>query len=64
MGEMNGLDLMRECRLLNPRQKMILVSGTVDESIFANTQTRPDCFLPKPYQVQELVETVQALVKA
>jgi two-component system cell cycle sensor histidine kinase/response regulator CckA len=64
MGGMNGLDLMRECRLLNPRQKMILVSGTVDESIFANTQTRPDCFLPKPYQVQELVETVQMLVKA
>ena len=32
MGGMNGMDLMRECRRINPRQKMILLSGTVDET--------------------------------
>jgi DNA-binding NarL/FixJ family response regulator len=64
MGGMNGLDLVRECRLVNPRQKAILVSGTVDENIYANTQTKPDCFLPKPYQIRDFVESIEALVKA
>jgi CheY-like chemotaxis protein len=61
MGTMSGLDLMRECRRINPHQKVILLSGTVDESIFANEPSKPDRFLGKPYQVRELVEAVQKL---
>jgi CheY-like chemotaxis protein len=64
MGEMNGLDLVRECRRINPRQKMILLSGTVDENIFASAQSKPDRFLAKPYQVRDFVESILALVKA
>lgn len=64
MGEMNGLDLVRECRLVNPLQKTILVSGTVDENIYANAQVKPDCFLSKPYQIRDFVESIEALVKA
>ena len=64
MGGMNGLDLVRECRRVNPRQKTILVSGTVDENIYANAQIKPDCFLAKPYQIRDFVESIQALVKA
>ena len=41
---MNGLDLVRECRRINPRQKTILLSGTVDENIYANAQIKPDRF--------------------
>jgi DNA-binding NtrC family response regulator len=61
MGEMNGLDLVRECKRVNPRQKMLLLSGTVDEKIYADAQAKPDRFLAKPYQVHELVESVQKL---
>jgi CheY-like chemotaxis protein len=64
MGEMNGLDLVRECRRINPRQKIILVSGTVDENIYAGMQSRPDCFLAKPYQIRDFVESIQALARA
>jgi CheY-like chemotaxis protein len=64
MGEMNGLDLVRECRRINPRQKIILVSGTVDENIYAGMQSRPDCFLAKPYQIRDFVESIQALAGA
>jgi two-component system OmpR family response regulator len=64
MGGMNGLDLVRECRRINPRQKTILLSGTVDEDIYADAQTKPDRFLAKPYQIHDFVETVQALAKA
>ena len=57
MGGMNGLDLMRECRRINPRQKVLLLSGTVDENIYAGAEDKPDRFLAKPYQVGEFVES-------
>jgi len=64
MGRMSGMDLIRECRRLNPRQKMILLSGTVDEHVFANAAFKPDQFLTKPYQIHELAERVQSLIAA
>ena len=62
MPGMNGLDLVRECRLINPLQKTILVSGTVDENIYACEQTKPDCFLSKPYQISDFVKSIRTLV--
>ena len=62
MGDMNGLDLVRECRRLNPRQKMLLLSGTVDETIYDGVPVKPDRFLAKPYQVRDFIESVQELI--
>jgi CheY-like chemotaxis protein len=62
MGEMNGLDLVRECKRINPSQKILLLSGTVDESNYAELAHKPDRFLAKPYQVREFVESIQKLV--
>jgi CheY-like chemotaxis protein len=64
MGRMSGMDLIRECRRLNPRQKMILLSGTVDEHVFAEAPVKPDQFLTKPYQIQDLAERVRSLIAA
>jgi DNA-binding response OmpR family regulator len=64
MGRMSGMDLIRECRRVNPRQKMILLSGTVDEHVFADAPVKPDQFLTKPYQIQELAERVRSLMVA
>lgn len=64
MGGMSGLDLVRECRRINPRQKTILLSGTVDERIYAGGSTKPDRFLAKPYQIPDFVECIQSLAKA
>lgn len=64
MGRMSGMDLIRECRRLNPGQKMILLSGTVDEHVFANAPVKPDQFITKPYQIQELAERVRSLIVA
>jgi len=58
MGRMSGMDLIRECRRLNPRQKMILLSGTVDEHVFADAPVKPDQFLTKPYQIHDLAERI------
>lgn len=62
MHQMNGLDLIRDCRRINPRQKVLLVSGTVDAAVYRDSPYKPDAFLAKPYQTQELVDAVQALV--
>jgi len=64
MGRMSGMDLVRECRRLNPRQKIILVSGTVDEHVFSDAPAKPDHFLSKPYQLQELSDCVRDLLAA
>jgi len=61
MGAMNGLDLVRECKNLNPQQKIMLLSGTVDESVYASELAKPDIFLAKPYQVRDFIESVQKL---
>ena len=62
MGRMSGMDLVRECRRLNPGQKMILLSGTVDEHVFADAPVKPDQFITKPYQIHELAERVRSLI--
>ncbi len=64
MGRMSGMDLIRECRRLNPHQKMLLVSGTVDEHVFADAPAKPDRFLAKPYQLQEFADCVRELLAA
>jgi CheY-like chemotaxis protein len=61
MGAMSGMDLIRECRQIQPQQKILLVSGTVDEHIFAGSDVKPDVFLAKPYQVREFIELVKTL---
>ncbi len=52
MGRMSGMDLIRECRRLNPRQKTILISGTVDGEVFADAPVKPDQFVAKPYDIK------------
>jgi len=64
MGRMSGMDLIRECRRLNPKQKTILISGTVDGEVFTDAPVKPDLFVAKPYDVGTLVETVRKMIKA
>ena len=62
MHSMNGMDLIRECRRIDPQQKIILVSGTVDETIYRDSPVKPDCFLAKPYPAKQLAELAKALL--
>ena len=64
MGRMSGMDLIRECRRLNPKQKMVLLSGSVDEQVFADAPVKPDRFMSKPYQIHELTDCIRALIAA
>jgi CheY-like chemotaxis protein len=62
MHSMNGMDLLEGCRRVRPKQKIILVSGTVDEHIYANSPWKPDRFLAKPYQAKQLSDLVESLL--
>lgn len=64
MGRMNGMDLIRECRRVNPKQKIILISGTVDGEVFAGAPVKPDAFIAKPYDVSHLVSVVRKMIDA
>lgn len=64
MHTMNGMDLITACRRINPKQKIIMVSGTVDETIFRNSPEKPDLFLAKPYQSKHLADMVRGLLAA
>jgi CheY-like chemotaxis protein len=62
MHSMTGLDLIRECRRLRPGQKVILVSGTVDETVYEGEREKPDRFLAKPYQAEQLARVVREVL--
>lgn len=62
MHNLTGLDLIRECRRVQPKQKIIMVSGTVDEAIYRNVPDKPDRFLAKPYQGRQLAELVREVL--
>jgi CheY-like chemotaxis protein len=62
MGRMSGMDLVRECRRTNPAQKIILLSGTVDEQVFADAPVKPNRFISKPYQINDFYAGVKSLL--
>ena len=64
MHTMSGMDLIRECRRVEPRQKILLVSGTVDETIYSKSSIKPDRFLAKPYLPNQLADIVRELLNA
>jgi CheY-like chemotaxis protein len=63
MHKMTGLDLMSACRQAQPGQKFLLVSGTVDETVYRGAPEKPDSFLAKPYQAKQLSDKVKTLLE-
>jgi two-component system, NtrC family, C4-dicarboxylate transport response regulator DctD len=62
MPRMSGMDLLRECRRRRPGQKVVLISGTVDQEVFAHAAVQPDNFMAKPFLPQQLLEVVERLI--
>ena len=62
MHAMTGLDLIRDCRRIRPTQKFLMVSGTVDETVYSDSPYKPNQFLAKPYPASQLAEMVKALL--
>lgn len=62
MHSMNGMDLIRECRRLEPNQKILLLSGTVGVEVFHQASCKPDKFLAKPYHARQLIDLVRGML--
>jgi|SRR5579872_98284 len=62
MHTMNGMELIEQFRRIAPCQKILLVSGTVGEDIFQGSAVKPDQFLAKPYQANQLSQLVKSLL--
>jgi CheY-like chemotaxis protein len=62
MPSMNGMDLIAASRRIEPRQKTLLVSGTVGSEVYHHAADKPDGFLAKPFQAKQLVDAVKTLL--
>ena len=61
MPEMDGPTLLGELRQRNPNTKVVFVSGYAEEAFRKNLPEGKDFhFLPKPFTMKQLVETVKA----
>lgn len=61
MPEMDGPSLLRELRQRNPETKVVFVSGYAEEAFRKNLPEGEEFhFLPKPFTMKQLVETVKA----
>jgi DNA-binding NtrC family response regulator len=61
MPELNGLDLINECRKACPGIKCVLLSGTVRLEELKRHSIKADAFLAKPFMAAQLLETVRQL---
>jgi CheY-like chemotaxis protein len=62
MHRLNGMDLIVGCRRAEPKQRILMVSGTVGPDIFRTAGQKPDGFLAKPYHAKLLIDAVKALL--
>ena len=62
MNNMNGMELIQECRRIEPKQKILLLSGTVGTEIYHEAACKPDEFLAKPYHARQLIDLVRGML--
>jgi len=63
MQPMTGMELIAACRRIDPHQKCLLLSGTVQSEVYADADEKPDAFLPKPFQIRDLMNAVTGIVE-
>ncbi|MDA1277346.1 MAG: response regulator [Verrucomicrobia bacterium] len=62
MPEMNGMELIEQCKKIQPDLKTILYSGNVGEEITQYYPARPDRVLDKPFHPNMLVACIEAVL--
>jgi DNA-binding NtrC family response regulator len=62
MGTMNGMELIDNCKRIQPDLKTILFSGNVGEKITSSYSVKPDRFVSKPFQPKVLIEVIRSLL--
>jgi two-component system cell cycle sensor histidine kinase/response regulator CckA len=64
MPEMDGPTLLRELRQRLPDLKIIFISGYAEDAFEKNLEEGQDfTFLPKPFELKKLAETVKDVME-
>ncbi len=63
MPEMDGPTLLKELRKTNPDLKIIFMSGYADDALSSLDSGEEFAFLPKPFQLAELVTKVKEIIQ-
>jgi two-component system, cell cycle sensor histidine kinase and response regulator CckA len=63
MPEMDGPTLLKELRKDNPDLKFIFMSGYTDDALSTLENGEEFSFLPKPFQLAELVSKVKEVIQ-
>lgn len=62
MPGMDGLELIRQCRVVSPALRTILFSGNLTLEMLTFEKVRPDKFINKPFIPSKFVEEVSLLL--
>ena len=62
MPGMNGIEMAKELRERSPELKVLFISGYVGSETGQLKDPPPQPFLPKPFSVEELSETVREIL--
>jgi two-component system, cell cycle sensor histidine kinase and response regulator CckA len=64
MPGMSGVELQKHAAELQPGIKVLFTSGYTDEHLGRNAAAGEHHYLPKPYSVQELTDSVRIVLDA
>ena len=62
MPVMEGPASIWALRKIDPSVRVIAVSGLIEKDIFANIVHAVDAFLPKPYNAEQLLNTIDKVI--
>jgi DNA-binding NtrC family response regulator len=62
MPDLNGMELIQNCKQTHPALKTILYSGYVGAEVIQRYQVKPDFFIGKPFHPKNLVDTVRLVL--
>lgn len=62
MPDVNGIELLKLVAQHNPDAKRVLLSGQVDEDVFAKSKSITHKYLSKPCEPEELLQVLEELL--
>lgn len=62
MPGMNGLELIRQCKAIQPELRAISISGTMGTEDMEEAGVTPDRFVRKPFMPSELLRPIRELL--
>lgn len=63
MSDMNGIDVMNAILAINPNEKILIITGFIKKNIEHLVTSKNVSILNKPFEMHELNEMVESMIK-